>query len=148
MYDYETVKGWAEEVIAEKGKDFVYESPTDGKSCFYAVKEDDGTLVPSCLIGIMLHRHGLLDLEKVYNGSFGHDYNSQRISALLDEYQYNRPSAPTADPALFTVKAKTFMAWLQSGQDSRKTWGTALNGAVEWCLNYDEDDFRVFPPAD
>lgn len=141
MYDYETVKSWAEEVIAEKGSDYIYESPGTGSTCVYATKDDEGNFSPSCLIGIMLHRQGLLDLAKVYDRKY--HYNGQRIAALLDEYNYTNNTAPTCDPRLFTRKAKTFMSWLQSGQDSSKTWGSALLSAVEWCSEYDEDGHRT-----
>lgn len=50
-----------QEVITEKGEDFVYESPESAITCVNWTEDDNGNRVPSCLVGQVLAKIEVLD---------------------------------------------------------------------------------------
>lgn len=50
-----------QEVITEKGEDFVYERPESNITCVNWTKDEDNKRVPSCLVGQVLAKIGVLD---------------------------------------------------------------------------------------
>lgn len=104
----------AKEVVAEKGSDYVYMTPdgvqagVNGPGC---VNWNHKTNAPSCLIGHILHRHGisgmtLLDKNKAAVRSFG-------------QYLEN--------------DAAEFLNILQERQDNGGTWGDALDDGIVYA---------------
>lgn len=129
MYDYETVKGWAERAITERGSGYVY--PRVGirnGGCVYVEQVYEGGLHPSCIIGVMLFNAGLLPMETFYRDT---TLNASRIGFLLT----SAGGGNALGDAMFTRKAIRFMSILQSRQDQGKTWGDALAGAMEAIEN-------------
>lgn len=109
----------AHEVVAEFGEDYVY--PADQKraedggsspSCVY-VHENK----PSCLVGQILHRHGvdLFDLSKEeFRGA--HFVAFHLAGADMDTRQ--------------------FLDAAQSSQDKGNTWGEAVRDGLKWVEGY------------
>lgn len=117
LIDLETAIKWAREEIAIEGGDFVYKAAERFEcrhfECNYY--EEDGT--PSCLIGRILDRHGLMTPESATM--------LEGTSADLLEVMEN-----------FTDQAQTFLSALQSSQDAGDSWGAALEGAITEAERY------------
>lgn len=107
-------KELAEEVVTEFGKGYIY--PESHKkhfpgnqvaSCMYVHDEK-----PSCLVGQILHRHGVsLEILKTYEN--------------IGAYRVTGEVTSTEDPDVLG-----FLSALQSRQDDGNSWGSALEGAL------------------
>lgn len=110
----ETAIEWAKVEIAIEGEDFVYRAEErDGTvhlECAYY--EKDGA--PSCLVGRILDRHGLMTFEG------------------RGEHEGKEAFSITPVTKNFTAKARSFLNALQIRQDSGETWGMSLGLAIEY----------------
>jgi len=122
LLDYATAVKLAKAAVAEKGPDFIYTDQNgvtaDGRyaECSNKHATEDGGWVPGCLVGNMLHRHGVpLDEMPKYGDAF----------STLQELNYFGSGIRT------TEKAEIFMMAAQSNQDNGYTWGEAISAACE-----------------
>jgi len=95
------------EVVKEKGRDFVYKSPSNANICKYAHNNR-----PGCLVGQVLHRAGVpISALKVMDdwGSIGRCVSEGKI---------------VLDPDV-----KQVLQDAQTVQDRERTWGEALDAA-------------------
>lgn len=97
------------EVVAEKGRDYVYPRANSGDGCVYF--ESDGS--PSCIVGHVLAKKGatLAQLEDLA-------LNGHAVETLFHE------GIVLADHA-----TRGALTRAQDIQDGGSTWGTALNAA-------------------
>lgn len=125
MLTLEQAQRYAEEVVAERGEDFVY-NPKDGtyRMCAYVSQEDErypqysnqaiGSAVTGCLVGEILKRAGLLT-----------DYIagcSTSIGSLITD---------TNKVVVENEETRQFLSTLQIEQDLGASWGIALKTAKE-----------------
>lgn len=105
----------AREVVAEFGKDYAY--PSEDKVfdpeievyvCVYVQDEK-----PSCLVGQILHRHGV-SLEELSRHEFKASTQMAFLVTGLDD------------------KANQFLAMVQSFQDKGWSWAASVDKAVEY----------------
>lgn len=103
-----------EAVVAEKGADYVYPGSDTG-SCWYARQDDDNNLVPSCIVGHVLHRLG-------FNLTYLHDtYEGTRFVGL-GTYGVYTDTTYQSIPEHVAIA----LSDAQSKQDNGETWGEAL----------------------
>ena len=108
---YDDTLGLLREVIAEKGEDYVYDSPIEPRSrCLYV---HDGQ--PGCIVGHVLHRAGV---------------SVEGLAGVEDWTPLDHEVVPqfcgwAAEPAL------ELLAAVQVEQDAGATWGEALRRALE-----------------
>lgn len=112
---YDRAVELAREVVADFGEEYVYpenqkrrESESSLPSCVY-VHEGH----PSCLVGHILHRHGV-DLDVLGN----HEFRGAWFLA--------------GDLAGADAKTRLFLDVVQSSQDGGTTWAQAVNNGVLW----------------
>lgn len=100
-----------EDVVTEKGADFVYEAP--GGGCLYVNGNQ-----PSCLVGHALVRAGV----------------SIEVLSKLDGTRGSVPisSADLSDAATLSEAASYIFSVAQDLQDGDNTWGYALDKARQW----------------
>lgn len=116
LFALNDVYEWAKEEAAIEGPDFIYkayERDSYGRTtCRYV---ENGQ--PSCIIGRMLSRQGLLPVfpEDSYE-------NTLCVSSLLTENDLSRR---------FTLGARGFMSLLQLSQDRGMPWGEAIERAMK-----------------
>lgn len=110
---YDRAVELAREVVAEFGEDYVYPEnqkrpETDGSlpSCVYV---HEGC--PSCLVGHILHRHGV-SLEDLSQNEFRGAWFVSVKCADADE------------------KARTFLDAAQGSQDKGDTWAVAVENGI------------------
>jgi len=124
LLDYATAVKLAEAAVAEKGPDFIYADESGvtanfirrDAECSNKHATEDGGWVPGCLVGNMLHRHGVpLDKMPKHGDAF----------STLRELNYFGIGIRT------TEKAEIFMMAAQSSQDNGYTWGEAISAACE-----------------
>lgn len=120
IFTQEDVNKVLGEIVAEYGKDFKYDRPgrdVEGDPtgpCYYVHKDAEGTCRPGCIIGHLLFRLGLINLNEVINTSS----NSIRAGEFL---------ARKGLTGRFTRGALRFMDEVQAVQDRvGATWGEAL----------------------
>lgn len=118
----EKAKSLVDEVIKEKGSDFVYKR-LPGEDCKYVHEgftwdvdvedyvSDEGTYEPGCIVGYALHKAGipLVMLEKNEGASASYALDRLEQDGLLT----------------CTPEASRFLEGVQDLQDSGRTWGTA-----------------------
>lgn len=116
---YDRAVELAREVVAEFGKGYVYpesikvvEIGGTQPPCLY-VHEDK----PSCLVGHILHKHGV-SLEELSMKEF--------IGARL----------VSSELAKADDKARFFLASAQESQDKGETWGTAVRFGISQVNTY------------
>lgn len=113
---YDKLVATAEDLVEEKGKDFVY-LPPNGSDCVYVEKnEEDNSAEPSCFVGQIFFRLGMpiSELE-----SWDHAITDVGIENLLKD-RYNNP---------LDSKSAKFLTKLQIRQDLNNTWNDSLLGA-------------------
>ena len=122
----------AREVIAERGKDYVYpadkrirrEETMDGQGMCRYWHEEDNTA--GCIVGTILHRLGVgAQTLSTYEGSSS--------NAIVDRVM----------PSL-SVAARRFLSNAQMTQDRGATWQQAIEGAAECLLR--EERFKHLQP--
>lgn len=102
MHSLEEVKSDLKRIV--KGReDYEYQIPEDAEECVYMHKAK-----PSCLIGHLLSKHGLL--SPVYD-----EEPSNGIENIINKY--NLP---------YTKEASAYMDDVQQRQDLGFTWGEAI----------------------
>lgn len=122
---YDRALELAREVVADFGEDYLYpedhkrvqwvdepESPGNPLSCVYV---HNGA--PSCIVGQILHRHGV------------------SVDDLAAE------EFDSADPVSYrlaraTVEARDFLNEVQNRQDNGKTWGQSLELGIQLVRVY------------
>jgi hypothetical protein len=111
-YTLGDVKAWARREINIEREDFIYDGArTDDARISCAYYDDNGQ--PSCIIGRMLDRNGLIEVEDID----GIDANGFRVAVMLNEL--GRWES-------FTDAAQKFMIRLQGLQDGGTPWGDAF----------------------
>lgn len=111
-----------EEAVAERGEDYVYESPK-GEECFYQVSG-----APSCGVGLALTKLGVTidDLVALDTGSS----NGKPVSASPKGQNGDDLGHVLFDRGIVVdVEAQEVFAAFQYSQDSFDSWGDALNDA-------------------
>lgn len=113
LINLEQAISFAEEMIREKGADYIYVNPdgvssTDGADC---CNWDRNTNQPSCIVGWILYRAGVPE-EKLI------DHNTEAVY-MFKEYLEGCDFG----------KVFEFLANLQNLQDQGETWGKALEKA-------------------
>ena len=91
-----------QEVITEKGEDFVYEPPESDITCVNWTEDDNGKRVPSCLVGQVLAKIEVLD--------------------ELTPCQEAAGAEETCEP-FFELDAITYLNQVQELQDSGTRYG-------------------------
>lgn len=112
---YDRAVELAREVVAEFGEEYTYpashkraESESSIPSCVYV---HEGC--PSCLVGQILHRHGV-SLDELAKNEF-------RGAWFIAE-----------DLAGADAKTRLFLDTVQDKQDGGATWAQAVNNGVSW----------------
>lgn len=123
----ETVIKALEEVVAEKGEDYVY--PNAGAECLYAI---DGE--PSCIVGHVIARldpetfQQVVEFEDV-NGSFGAGKFGTGVDAYVDYWG--------SYPAFGDNNVKKVLVSAQIAQDAGYEWKVALKEAKKTAAELD-----------
>lgn len=125
VIDYDTAKRIAAELVAERGRDYIYVDPngvrarkrdfgefdTPYVSC---VNWDNSKNEPSCIVGHILHRAGVP--ERIIK---------DRRAGISDDFdEYYKDDV-----------VETFLSRIQSHQDCGMPWGEALDEASHWVEN-------------
>lgn len=124
MLTLEQAMRYAEEAVAERGEDFVYNDKAtwDGSFCSYVPKSDprfrqigagreaSGSAVTGCLIGEILNRAGLLSDKIAVSGLTIRSHIGVDLQVESDD-------------------VSEFLGVLQVHQDQGSTWGEALKAA-------------------
>lgn len=127
--DTEEVLHVAEQIVNEFGHDYVYIEPDDG-ICRYVYEGK-----PSCLVGHILVRLGArINVIRVpEDASLDAGGEGLGVIVLLEKL------TPTWSTLGFTLttQAVDVLAAIQNTQDTRRTWGQALNDGrrVAWELH-------------
>lgn len=141
--DIDRAKALVNELIAERGADYVYEK--EGSSCKYVhgVKYDEAEwgdgqesfseAVPGCLVGAVLHRAGVpLDQMGTYSRN--------------EEGSYDLIEHLTADELVnVSREANNFLSNVQSSQDAGAPWGVAAEMAAQGKILGRTYDYSVSP---
>lgn len=116
---YDRAVELAREVVAEFGEGYVYpeyqkaaESPGSSPSCVYVY---DGK--PSCLVGQILHRHGV-------------------SLVALSMREFSGAWFVSAELCHASEKTRQFLDSAQSSQDKGNTWGEAVKDGLKWVAEY------------
>lgn len=99
-------------VVAMNGRDFRYIPEGNGETCLYVHKNENGDLCNGCLIGSALIYMGV-PAEWFLNR------NSGRATEVMDELDFSYEVRSAANEA-------------QSIQDTRATWGSALDEFINY----------------
>ena len=115
----EQVIATLEEVVAEKGEDYVYPTEAGYGECFYG--NEDGS--PSCIVGHVLAKldpikyQEFIKFESEENGPFGINENGS-------SYSFDYPNADEWGSNIVEI-----LSIAQTHQDNGATWGEALTAA-------------------
>ena len=121
VHTFADVKSVFEAIIEEHGADYVYSEPSGG-SCAYVGCVEGEDPRPSCIVGHLLCRLGLIEPSKL----IGTLDNTKPIGYFLDVMDLAR---------LFTPDARELMRLVQIHQDQGDPWGKALSRAVSLIRN-------------
>lgn len=100
-------------VVEGKGADYVYEAPTGASDCLYVVPRTKAK--PSCIVGHVLADLGEIGVLKELGGIEAR--HGVANGWFCDAEQAEGAFSPAVNSALEAA---------QSAQDSRETWGDAL----------------------
>lgn len=113
--DAQTALRLMTQAMDERGEDYKDPNADAGDGCYYVNETESGALVPGCLVGLALTKHGI-SLESLY----------------FDEYKNGLAINERPDLDDFMDEdAKSLFRAAQEVQDEGGTWGSAVNTAVE-----------------
>lgn len=128
MLSTEAVTKALEEAVAEKGEEYVYESPlTDyyEGDCFYATPEG----APSCIVGHVFAKLDPEGFQRLFHNEWD-GYDPDRSDDDEDE-DWSSPTSMSVEGAVESLEEKpeeeaTIALWLaQQAQDKGHSWGVA-----------------------
>jgi hypothetical protein len=120
LYNAQDVIEWLRKAVAEKGPDYVYrDSGDDGGACMYY---SESSHQPRCLVGVALHKAGLIDYGLVTSRRVNEGVGIIRLAAYLN--------LPLSSGAL------SVLSIAQDEQDGGSTWGNALQRAEGLAERY------------
>ncbi|AWN05155.1 hypothetical protein SEA_VORVOLAKOS_75 [Streptomyces phage Vorvolakos] len=141
--DIDRAKALVNELIAERGADYVYEK--EGSSCKYVHgvgydedewgdgEENFSKATPGCLVGAVLHKAGV-PLESM--GTYSRN----------DEGSYDLIEHLTADELVHvSQEANNFLGNVQASQDAGAPWGLAAEKAAQGMILDRTYDYSVSP---
>lgn len=112
-------------VIETHGEDKVYERSSSLASCLYVHKDNDGNLIPGCLVGTALIDYGI-DASELYNVVAD-------IIDLADALRRRQILGIDGD-------AVRYLRLAQQRQDDGETWGDANEAALAYIRGMEDDD--------
>lgn len=117
--DAQTALRLMTQAMDERGEDYKDPNADAGDGCYYVNETENGALVPGCLVGLALTKHGI-SLESLY----------------FDEYKNGLAISMRSDLDDFMDEdAKSLFKTAQTIQDAGCTWGEAVNKAVDQYEN-------------
>jgi hypothetical protein len=135
MITYEQALGTLQELVAEKGEDFVYRS-ADG-ACTYSTVEGES----SCGVGYVIEKLDRPVFDMIRVAEWGEAPYLEHIPhqfpvSEIEEYI----SWTDEDGSLYDDKAAHLLAAFQSHQDVKTPYGQALEDAISDVYNGDSPD--------
>lgn len=127
QFDLANVREWAKQAVTEKGDDYVYVNhlgeASPGVDC-YNVHVIDGTRVPGCIVGNIIHRAGV----NIYSIPMEGDAFS--IISILDRTHLVIPG-----DGIEARRIGWYLSIMQRAQDMGETWGDAYRKAESYLAN-------------
>lgn len=111
----------AQKAVKFRGPDFKYQDMFDDTLCQYVAYDTEGNEVAACLVGVAL------TIDEAGNDSLFYWLSGLDENVLVDELAYIGESAHLFE---MTPDAVRFLRTCQSLQDDGKTWGEALQAAI------------------
>lgn len=106
--------------LADRGVNYVYTYPEGKNGCMYAHVNEDGAVVPGCIVGHLLNQWGLLGLVTDGLCTIDNIINGVGFGTLFG------PLGELHSAVTFEKGAFKMLEDAQFHQDGGKTWGEAI----------------------
>lgn len=134
--DFDEAVALTKRAIAEKGEDYVYPKAESG----WCTNFDSYTSAPSCIVGHVLAYKGM-----TYAQMLGREAAVNDDALPGERVDYNNSGVYTliGDGLVQTdTKTAEFLSELQQSQDSGRSWGVSLRGALAEVERHSYDEYE------